>query len=124
MPRANRTTPAAPAEWRRGEQLTAAYLRGLGYLVVARNFRTRRAEVDIVAEEANELVFVEVKSWRRTPSAAGEHAIDTRKRARIAGAARSFVARRPQFRNHRCRFDVVLVRSAGPPYHLRGAFES
>ena len=115
---------AAPAAWQRGEQLAAAYFRGLGYRVIARNFRTRRAEVDIVVESDDELVFVEVKRWRRTPSAALEHAIDLRKRTRITGAARSFVAHRPRFRNHRCRFDVVLVRGAGPPFHLRGAFES
>ena len=115
---------AAPVAWRRGEQLAAAYLRGLGYAVVARNFRTRRAEVDIVAEAGDELVFVEVKSWRHTPSAALEHAIDLRKRSRITRAAMSFVAGRPRFHDHRCRFDVLLIRGSGRPFHLRGAFDS
>jgi putative endonuclease len=119
-----RNPDSAAAAWWRGEQLAAAYLRGLGYRVLARNVRTRRAEVDIVATAGTELVFVEVKRWLRTPLEALEHAIDFRKRARIMSVARYFVAKQPQLQQYRCRFDVLLVRPGGPPLHLRGAFEA
>ena len=117
------TQSSASSVGARGERLAAAYLRGLGYRVLARNFRTCRAEVDIVAAHSNDLVFVEVKHWQRTPAAALEYAIGVGKRARIASAASWFVARRPELAQRRWRFDVVLLGASGPPVHLRGAFD-
>jgi putative endonuclease len=50
-----------------GEDLAAAHLRRLGFAIVARNVRTRRGEIDIVAFDGRTLVFAEVKT-RRAPS--------------------------------------------------------
>jgi putative endonuclease len=49
---------------RRGEELAAGYLRGLGFVVLARNVRTRHGEIDLIARRATVLVFVEVKTRR------------------------------------------------------------
>lgn len=49
---------------RRGEEVAAAYLAGLGWEIVARNWRTRAGELDIVARDGQWLVFVEVRTRR------------------------------------------------------------
>ena len=76
-----------------GETIAAVYLRRLGYRVVDRNVRTRRGEIDLVARHGEELVFVEVKSWRRLPAEGLEHAIDRRKQRRMVSVARAYLTR-------------------------------
>lgn len=49
---------------RRGEAVAAAYLADLGWQIVARNWRTRAGELDIVARDGQWLVFVEVRARR------------------------------------------------------------
>lgn len=53
---------------RQGEDIAAAYLTGLGYTILARNWRTRRGEIDIVARDGACLALVEVRS-RIAPAA-------------------------------------------------------
>jgi putative endonuclease len=50
---------------RLGETLAAAHLEGLGFAILARNVRTRRGEIDLVAFDGETLVFAEVKTARR-----------------------------------------------------------
>ncbi|MEW5941133.1 MAG: YraN family protein, partial [Chloroflexota bacterium] len=45
-----------------GEQAAAEYLEKRGYLILARNFRTKHGEIDLIARQDNILVFVEVKA--------------------------------------------------------------
>jgi putative endonuclease len=51
---------------RLGEELAATHLRRLGFSVLARNVRTRRGEIDLIAFDGATLVFVEVKTRRAT----------------------------------------------------------
>lgn len=78
---------------RRGEELAARLLEGRGFRVRARNARTRRAEFDLVAEDAEGMVFVEVKS--RTGTRYGEpwQAVDERTLERRAAAALEWLER-------------------------------
>jgi putative endonuclease len=55
---------ARQALGRRGEELAAGHLRKLGFVVLARNVRTRHGEIDLIARRATVLVFVEVKTRR------------------------------------------------------------
>ena len=106
-----------------GETVAAVYLDRQGYRVLDRNFRTRRGEVDLVARRGDELVFVEVKSWRRVPVEGLEHAVDRRKQQRIISVARAYAARNPErCRGLRTRFDVILVRGGVVVHHVEGAF--
>lgn len=107
-----------------GETIAAVYLRKRGYRIVDRNVRTRRGEIDLVARRGDELVFVEVKSWRRLPAEGLEHAIDRRKQYRMVAVARAYVARHAaRFPALRQRFDVILVRRGVVALHVAGAFE-
>lgn len=76
---------------RLGEALALEHLRRLGYAIVARNYRCREGEVDIVATTADTVVFVEVKARRSTTYGSPLEAVDARKQARLARAARHFL---------------------------------
>jgi putative endonuclease len=107
---------------RRSEIDGAGYLRGLGWKVVASGYRTREGEVDLIAWDGDQLVFVEVKARR---SGAPEDAVNLSKRQRVARAARSY---RAQYRLHDTpyRFDILAVTSKqgeAPDFRLlRDAF--
>ncbi len=49
---------------RAGEDITAAFLRAQGYRILARNFRTKIGELDIICRKANVYIFVEVKTLK------------------------------------------------------------
>ena len=103
------------AEWRAGWRLRLA-----GYSVLARRYKTRLGEVDIVVRRGGILAFVEVKA--RADMRAATDALGNRQFGRVARAASLFLARHPHFAAHSVRFDAVLV--GGPlwrrlwPSHL------
>ncbi|MFU8818172.1 MAG: YraN family protein [Desulfurivibrio sp.] len=110
---------------RRGEELARDFLIRSGYRILAGNYRTRGAELDLVAEEGGELVFIEVKSRRGDLFGSALEAVDRRKQAKIARAAREYLVRERD--DHpAARFDVVAVTFVGgkPEIELvKNAFE-
>ena len=105
-----KTEPVNIRHGRLGEDAAYRHLRKLGYTVVARNYRPRdgRGEVDLVAWDKSQLVFVEVKTRSRDDFGAPESAIDSRKRLRIVRAADDYLRRAG--REWSCaRFDTVSV---------------
>ncbi|POR02821.1 hypothetical protein AU468_06085 [Alkalispirochaeta sphaeroplastigenens] len=108
-----------------GEARAVAWLEEKGCQILARNFRCRAGEVDIVGEEGGTILFVEVKAWRVFPEDALERALGPRKQGRITGAARVFLQKNPQFRDRSLRFDVICIdQGAGTVRHIQGAFEA
>ena len=112
-----------PAQASGGEAETAAtrLLERHGLEIVARNFRTRLGEIDLVARDGAVLVFVEVRLRSSARFGGAAASIGPRKRARIEAAAREFLARLR--REPPCRFDVITF-DDGAPRWLKGAFES
>jgi len=107
----------------RGEAQAAAFLEGKGWTVLARNFRTRTGEIDLVARRGEEVVFVEVKSWQSVPREELGRSIGRRKQARIARAARQLLSRRQDLAGARLRFDVIFLGGEeGGVEHIEGAF--
>ena len=110
---------------RAGEAAAEDYLRQLGYTVIARNYRCRSGEVDLVATDDTTLVFVEVKTRSGKTFGSPLEAVDARKQRRLAAAAQHFLV------TQRCggrlaRFDVigVLWRGGVPELeHVPNAFE-
>ncbi|GAA3750071.1 putative endonuclease [Spinactinospora alkalitolerans] len=108
---------------RRGEELAAAYLERAGMRVLARNWRCREGEIDIVARWGATLVVAEVKTRACTRFGTPLEAVDARKRARLRRLARLWAAEQgAPF--PRVRIDVlsVLARPGGRWYvkHHRG----
>jgi putative endonuclease len=106
-----------------GEDAAERLLSGMGMRVLARNWRSRFGELDLVAMDGDTLVFVEVKCRTRDELYDPALAVDHRKRAQLRRLAGAFMAmERPRFRE--CRFDVVSVVASSPPKlkHLVDAF--
>jgi putative endonuclease len=108
-----------------GEDLAVRHLEAEGLEVVARNWRCRDGELDIVARQEGVLVFVEVKTRSSVLFGQPAEAVTPRKAARIRRLAQRWLVEvRPPYAGE-LRFDVVSVlRTAGLPevLHLRGAF--
>ena len=90
---------------RLGEDLAAAFLESRGYLVLHRNLRVARREIDLVARRGGTLVAVEVK-WRR--GEAGD-AWRPAQRARGGEAWLSFLASTPGAEGSAWRFDLITI---------------
>ena len=107
---------------RRGEDLAHRYLRARGYVVVARNWRPPQGggEIDLVAHEAGQLVFVEVKTRLSGEWAAPEREIDDEKMTALRRAARDYVRRSGADPQH-ARFDVLAI-TGKRVEHFRDAF--
>ncbi len=109
-----------------GEDLAAAHLLTAGYEVLARNWRCREGELDIVARLGDALVFVEVKARSGTGYGEPSEAVTRLKARRIhVLAARWLTESRPPGW-HDLRFDVISIvkrHGAAPELlHLQGAF--
>jgi putative endonuclease len=92
-----------------GEDTAAAYLQAAGYRILARNYRTRLGEIDIVACDGDTLVFVEVKV-RRSPSfGSAKAAVTAAKRRRLSMLALQYLKSPAGRRFSRARFDVVAL---------------
>lgn len=90
------------------EERVASYLKDLGWEVLERNFRCRGGEIDIVAREGREIVFVEVKGGRNFDFGDPAERFNQRKLSRIIRCAFSFMERR-RIRSH-FRVDLIIVR--------------
>lgn len=122
-PRAPRDRAArkhAEARGRRAEALSTWLLRAKGYRILARRFRTRAGELDIVARRGRTIAFVEVKA--RADLEAAILSITPRQQARIMRAALLFVASRPGLAALNMRFDVMLAAPWRLPVHMRNAW--
>jgi putative endonuclease len=110
---------------RAGEEHAARYLRERGFTILERGFRTRDGEIDLVAADREEIVFVEVKTRSGLSHGRPAESIDGRKRYRLLKAARIWLHRHGAT-DRPCRFDVVEVFSHGPDQprveHIADAF--
>lgn len=106
---------------RRAEALAAEYLESKGLVVIERNFRAKVGEIDLIARDGAEVVFVEVRARASRGFGGAAASIDAAKRRKIARAARVWLSARGW--EGPCRFDVVAV-EAGRLEHLPAAFES
>lgn len=90
-----------------GEQAAAEYLEKRGYVILARNFRAERGEVDIIAREGDALVFVEVKARSSNRYGYPEYSVSPKKRLHLLSAAEKYILEHPEFRTWRV--DVIAV---------------
>jgi putative endonuclease len=96
----------------RAEALAAEYLAAQGLAILERNFRRRCGEIDLIAKDADTLVFVEVRLRTRSNFGGAAASITAKKRARIAAAAGLYLARLRRIPP--CRFDAVLLDAIDP----------
>jgi putative endonuclease len=91
-----------------GEDLACRELERRGYAVLARRYRTRFGEIDIVARDGATIVFVEVKARTSERYGRPAEAVTLDKQAKVAAMAGDYLARRG-LHGAPCRFDVVSI---------------
>src|SRR6476660_8190974 len=101
-------THARIALGKTGEDLACHELERRGYAIVARRYRRRGGELDIVARDGDTMVFVEVKARIGRRFGEGVEAVTAVKRRRIVQLALDYVARH-HLADCPCRFDVVSI---------------
>lgn len=110
----------------RGESIATAYLKGLRFTIVERNFRCKGGEVDIVARDGRTFVFVEVKTRRTLSFGPPQSSVTPFKQRQISKAALTWLAKN-RLHEASARFDVIaiLLREHAVPEieHIRNAFE-
>ena len=90
-----------------GEQQAAEYLRKKGYRITAAGFQTRFGEVDLIAENRRDLLFVEVKLRRSASFAQAREFVDRRKQERLRITAELYLQQNPTKKQPR--FDVIEI---------------
>ena len=107
----------------RAEELVAELFRRAGLRILARNWRCRHGEIDLIAEEGGTLVFAEVRYRADARFGGAAESITDAKRSRIVAAASLYLAGRPQAD---CRFDVLLLDAlqTGHIRWIRNAFSA
>lgn len=105
-----------------GENLAAEFLEKKGYEIVARNFRSRRSEIDLIVKRDNMIVFVEVKTRSSFSHGAPEAFVDNRKASMIVEGAEQYTFDKKWEGN--IRFDIVSVKIGFEPdiVHFEDAF--
>jgi putative endonuclease len=91
-----------------GEDLACRELRRRGYAIIARRYRVRGGELDIVARDGETLVFVEVKARADAAFGGAAAAVTALKQHRIGRLAEDYLARH-RLTDIPCRFDVVSI---------------
>ena len=97
-----------------GEELAVVELTARGYAVLARRYRTRHGELDIVCEHEGTIVFVEVRARASAEFGRAAESITDAKKRKVSAMAVDYLARN-EIANRPCRFDVVAVDDAMGP---------
>ena len=108
----------------KGEEKAAKYLLENDYKIIERNWRTRKGEIDIIAEKNGTLVFVEVKTLPSGNIETLSHLLDKRKQKRIEETAKCFIVKNRKYNSSYIRFDVIIIDMPEFPdiYHIEDAF--
>ena len=95
-----------------GEEIAAAYLESKGWLILDRNYYFEKAEVDIVAYDHTQIVFVEVKRRSDTYFGRPEEFVTPQKESLVKKAAEAWVYER-KMETAVARFDVISITQKG-----------
>jgi len=109
---------------RRGEDLAAELLLKHRYVILQRNYRWARGEIDIIAKKEGVLVFVEVKTARGNAFGDPETWVTERKQQQIGLVAERYLQEK-EIQDMDCRFDVIAVKADGRQWqikHIENAF--
>ena len=108
----------APAEDR-----ALRFLQGRGLKLIARNWRCKLGELDLVMRDGDTVAVIEVRSRGRADYGTAAETVDRRKQAKLVRATRLWLARRPDLAESPLRFDVVTL-DAGALEWRREAFDA
>lgn len=123
--RNKRSTKSYQKAWRRGlfaEAWVALYLRLCNYKIVARRYKTKSGEIDIIARKRDLVLIVEVKASKTAWN--GQQAFVNYMRHRVESAADWWLIKQPDYTSLRLRFDLAVVLPWGIIKYYPGFFQS
>ena len=100
-----------------GEQSVAKHLKKYGYKILVQNYRCKLGEIDIIARDGPDLVFIEVKTRSGTSYGSPAAAVNARKQRQICRTEQCYLAEHSLF-DSPARFDVVSVLCDGSNHHI------
>ena len=103
------------------EEKSCAYLTSQGMVILERNFRCRTGEIDVIADDAGTVVFVEVKYRKDRSAGHPEEAVGKRKQETIRRVALFYQTRKNLPLKTPMRFDVIAIEGE-ELRHYRNAF--
>jgi putative endonuclease len=106
------------------EDLALRHLQGKGLKTVARNWRCRGGELDLVMREGETLVVAEVRKRSSESFGGAAASVDARKRERIIQSTQRFLLEHPEFEDAPVRFDVVALDRSDRIEWIKAAFDS
>ena len=107
-----------------GEEKAASYLLNNGFVMIERNFRTRKGEIDIIAKQGSMLIFVEVKTSNVYSEETLEYSVNYRKRNKIITTSRYFLMKNPEYDEYEIRYDIIFICGQDRKViHIKNAFE-
>jgi putative endonuclease len=92
------------------EQLAAQYLQKHGLKLLQTNYRSRFGEIDLILQDADTLVFAEVRLRSNAKFGGAAASIDARKQAKLLKTAQFYLASLKQIPP--CRFDAIVMQTA------------
>src|SRR5688500_2248129 len=111
-----------------GESLAASELTARGYAIIARRYRTRYGEIDIIARDDETMVFVEVRRRGAHDCGTAAESVTPAKQRRVVRMAVDYLARNDLYDKCAVRFDVIAIddQPNGPPLVtlIRAAFDA
>lgn len=92
----------------KGEEIAVRYLKRRGYRIIERNYRSRLGEIDIIAEEGDDLVFIEVKTRSDILFGSPFESVTVQKQKQLSKVALEYISKQ-DCHNRPARFDVVGI---------------
>lgn len=106
-----------------GEEIAAQYLQDQGYELLERNWTLGQKEVDIIADNGDQLIIAEVKTQKNKTFGSPEFRVNKMKQKHLVQAANAYIMKKGIDRD--ARFDILAVIADGTKeevHHIPGAF--
>ena len=91
------------------EKYTLNYLKNKGLKLIAKNYRSRNAEIDLIMQDREYIVFIEVRFREKNIYGKAFASVNYRKQKKIIEGAKFFLLQNPEKQHMPCRFDVVGI---------------
>lgn len=105
---------------RLGENKACEFLKNLGYKILDKNFKTHVGEIDVIAKDGEEIVFIEVKTRSQEAFGSPAEAVGELKQQKYFKVAEQYLIKN-KFTASPVRFDVVEIQN-GQINHIKDAF--
>lgn len=108
-----------PSPGAAAEAAALRFLEARGFVAVARNWRCRHGEIDLVVRQERLLVFAEVRLRNRDDYGGAAGSVTAAKQRKIIATAQAFLQHHPDFLACDCRFDVLALQAGPEAWRVR-----